>query len=70
MSRTVYAISSHTNPDQVARLVNVIAAGSRQAVILVHHDQTRSYLDAQWFNELPNVHVCRTNPAWRGETSR
>lgn len=43
----VYAIYSHTNPDQVLRLVSAIRALSPRAHIVVHHDPSESRLTEQ-----------------------
>jgi hypothetical protein len=41
----VYLILSHTNPEQVLRLVNRLVVQNEGAFVVVHHDYTRSKLD-------------------------
>lgn len=43
----VYAIYSHTNPDQVLRLVSAIRALSPRSHVVVHHDPSEPRLTAQ-----------------------
>ncbi|HET9733610.1 MAG TPA: beta-1,6-N-acetylglucosaminyltransferase [Acidimicrobiales bacterium] len=46
MAGVLYFVTSYRNPRQTLRLVATIAGESRDAAILVHHDQFRTALDA------------------------
>lgn len=59
MIKVVYLIASHTNPQQVLRLVKTLRAGSPSAEIVVHHDYSCSYLDSTVFERLPHVYVIK-----------
>ena len=56
MAKFLYLIASHTNPDQVVRLVNTIVKGSSDSQVLIHHDYSNCYLNPSAF-EMSNVHV-------------
>jgi hypothetical protein len=53
----VYFLQTHTRPAQVARLVQVIAEGSPDAVVLISHDEAGPALDGGRLRALGNVHV-------------
>ncbi|HTJ27017.1 MAG TPA: beta-1,6-N-acetylglucosaminyltransferase [Candidatus Limnocylindria bacterium] len=53
----VYFIASHTNPDQVARLVRRLRRDSPNALVLIHHDESQSHLGAERFAGDANVVV-------------
>jgi hypothetical protein len=55
--RVVYYLQTHNRPAQVARLVQVIAEGSPNAVILISHDAKGTPLDVSALQALGNVHV-------------
>jgi hypothetical protein len=57
MSQILYLIASHTNPDQVLRLVQTIRANSSNAFILIHHDEASSKLDRSAFESMRQVHI-------------
>jgi hypothetical protein len=52
-----YHIQTHTRPEQVARLVEVIKRGSPHSVVLVSHDAAGPPLDIPRLEALPGVHV-------------
>ncbi|MBW4647417.1 MAG: beta-1,6-N-acetylglucosaminyltransferase [Kastovskya adunca ATA6-11-RM4] len=57
MNKILYLIASHTNPEQVVRLVKTIKIGSLDSQILIHHDYSSSYLNIADFEGLSNVRV-------------
>jgi Core-2/I-Branching enzyme len=59
----VYFIASHTNPDQVGRLVRRLRRDSPAALVLIHHDESQSHLDARRFDGDPNVIVMQCSIA-------
>jgi hypothetical protein len=52
-----YLVQSHRDPEQVARLVRTLKAGSPDAVVHVSHDFTSSALDVAALTTLPGVLV-------------
>jgi hypothetical protein len=54
-----YFIASHTNPEQVARLVRRVRRDSPASLVLIHHDESQSHLGAERFAGDPNVLVIR-----------
>ena len=61
MTSVAYTVCSHTNPEQVARLVSVISADDRGSSVVVHHDDSRSRLDARALRERFGVNVLRSD---------
>jgi hypothetical protein len=57
MTKILYLIASHTNPDQVVRLVQAIKTGSPESQVLIHHDYSSSNLSSTAFEQMSNVHV-------------
>jgi hypothetical protein len=57
MSRILYLIASHINPEQVLRLTQTILANSPSAYVLIHHDAAESKLDRSAFSSLNQVHI-------------
>lgn len=57
MNRILYLIASHTNPEQVTRLVRTIRSNSSNSYILIHHDYSSSILDRSAFEPMSNVWV-------------
>jgi hypothetical protein len=57
MTKILYLIASHTNPDQVARLVKTINTGSPESQVLIHHDYSSSNLSSAAFEQISNVHI-------------
>ena len=55
--RVGYLVQSHRDPEQVARLVRTLKAGSSGAVVHVSHDFTSSPLDVASLSALPGVLV-------------
>jgi hypothetical protein len=58
-ARVVYLVLSHTNPEQVRRLVRTILSGSPTAHVLIHHDEFVSRLGPDAFADEPRVNVLR-----------
>jgi hypothetical protein len=56
-ARVLYLITSHTNPDQVLRLVRTLRRGSPQAPIAIHHDRSKSELDPAMLRDADRVHL-------------
>lgn len=57
MTKVLYLIASHTNPEQVVRLVKTIKTGSPESQIVIHHDYSSSHLDSTAFEPMSNVHI-------------
>ena len=57
MTRVAYLICSHTNPDQVARLVGVLSANDRGSLVVVDHNEHDSHLDRNKVAGMPGVRV-------------
>jgi len=57
MASVVYFIASHTNPQQIVRLVETLRAGSSTASIVIHHDYSKSYLDPAAFEGMHNIYI-------------
>lgn len=67
--RPLYFVTSHNNPEQVARLTRALRRLSPDAVIAVHHDYGGSYLDPSVLG--PDVHLLRNlHPIEWGDASR
>jgi hypothetical protein len=56
---TVYLIATHMNSEQVARLVKTINHGSPDSIIVIHHDYSASFLDANLFSGLEKIYVLK-----------
>lgn len=59
MATIVYFITSHTNPDQIVRLVNILSEASRDCAIVIRHDYLRTNLDVKKFSQYDNVYILR-----------
>lgn len=57
MAKVLYLIASHTNPDQVVRLVRAIKSRSPESQILIHHDYSNSHLSSTAFESMSNVTI-------------
>jgi hypothetical protein len=55
--KVLYLIVSHTNPDQVIRLVNTIKQQSAEAQVVIHHDFAKSELDRTALSHLTDIHI-------------
>jgi hypothetical protein len=56
-TRVVYLVTSHRNPDQVARLVKTLRRGSPRSPIVIHHDASTSKLPPPLLEDLNDVHL-------------
>jgi hypothetical protein len=56
-TNVVYFLQTHHKPAQIARLVQVITAGSPDAIVLISHDAAGAALDVAGLQTLGNVHV-------------
>lgn len=54
--KVVYFVISHTNPEQVIRLVKTLASSANSEVV-IHHDYSSSHLDSSAFINMRNVHL-------------
>lgn len=57
MTKVVYLIASHTNPEQVVRLVKTLKTGNSSSAVVIHHDYSKSFLDPKAFEGIPNVWI-------------
>jgi hypothetical protein len=66
--RIAYLVCSHTNPEQVKRLVTLLATADPTAEVVVRHDQSKTPLDRGTLPSLPNVHLLggRGTVSWGG----
>lgn len=55
--RVIYFVASHTNPDQVARLISRLRRDSPTSFVLVHHDESQSHLAPERFADDAHVAV-------------
>ena len=55
--RVCYHIQTHTRPEQVTRLVEVIKQGSPGSAVLISHDAAGQPLDVMRLEAMPGVHV-------------
>ncbi|HEY9300787.1 MAG TPA: beta-1,6-N-acetylglucosaminyltransferase, partial [Phormidium sp.] len=67
--RVVYLIQTHTNPEQIYRLVKVIKKSSNDSYIVMSHNFNASQIDVELFESLPNVKVLRAKKVGRGDFS-
>lgn len=66
MSKVVYFVISHTNPEQVTRLAKTLASSANSEVV-IHHDYSSSHLDSAAFINMRNVHLLdKPIPAYWG----
>ena len=57
MAKFVYLVASHNNPEQIIRLVKILKSGSRDSLVLIHHDYSSCYLNPAAFEQISNVHI-------------
>jgi hypothetical protein len=57
MTKIVFLILSHINPDQVIRLVKTLSAGSPHSKIIIHHDFSKTVFPAATVQTIENAHV-------------
>jgi hypothetical protein len=62
MTRVVYLVCSHSNPDQVLRLVKLLRKGSGTSRVVIHHDEAVSHLDPASLVGLDGVHLLEPMP--------
>jgi len=55
MTKIVYLVASHTNPEQVVRLVKALKTGMCSSIVIIHHDYSKSFLDPKAFEGLSDV---------------
>lgn len=65
-----YFIQSHTNPEQICRLVQVIKNSSPNSQVLINHDFSSSHLDLTSLNHFSEIDIIkRKKPARRCDSS-
>jgi Core-2/I-Branching enzyme len=69
-ARVAYLIMSYTLPDQVSRLASVLRRGSPASLIVVHHDDRRSSVDAARLDALGVLRVEPPSTAAWGEATQ
>jgi Core-2/I-Branching enzyme len=70
MSKIAFLVCSHTNPDQVARLVRLLSANDRGASVIVDHSEYDSHLDRERLARIPGVRILdRRHPVEWGDFS-
>lgn len=57
MTKVVYLVASHTNPEQVVRLVRALKTGNSASTVVIHHDYSKSFLDPRTFEGMPDVWI-------------
>jgi len=57
MVKVVYLILTHTNPEQILRLVRALRTGNSASRIVIHHSYSSSYLTPDAFEHFNNVHL-------------
>ena len=57
MAKILYFIASHKNSERVLRLVETLKSGSPEALVLIHHDYSKSYLNPAAFEHMSSVYV-------------
>ena len=57
MLKVVYLILTHTNPEQILRLVKSLSSGNSASRIVIHHSYSFSYLAPDAFEHFNNVHL-------------
>lgn len=67
-TRVVYLVCSHSNPDQVLRLVTLLRKGTTSRVV-IHHDEAVSHLDPGSLAGLDGVHLLDPMPIGWGTFS-
>jgi hypothetical protein len=55
--RVAYLVRSHTNPEQIVRLVTLLSEGDRGAQVVLHHNELHTHLDRDALVSLPGVHL-------------
>ncbi|GAB1543038.1 beta-1,6-N-acetylglucosaminyltransferase [Scytonema sp. NUACC21] len=55
--KVLYFIQSHTNPEQITRLVQIIKKSSPQSYILLSHNFNCSPLDVEQFRSFSNIEI-------------
>lgn len=69
MTRVVYLVCSHSNPDQVLRLVTLLRNASATSRVVIHHDEAVSHLDRGSLVGLDRVHLLDPMPIGWGTFS-
>ena len=70
MTKIAFLVYSHTNPDQVARLVRLLSASDRGSCVVVDHSEYDSHLDGERLARLPGVRILdRRHPVEWGDFS-
>ena len=64
--RVCYHLQTHTNPDQVARLVETVKRGSPDSAVVISHDEKARPLDTSRLERWPGVKVL-LHPAVYGD---
>lgn len=57
MSKIVYLILSHTEPQQIVRLARILGENGEDSSIVIRHDYTNCPLDKSDFQQIPNLHL-------------
>ena len=57
MTKVLYLIASHTNSDQLIRLVRAIKTGRPESQVVIHHDYSSSNLSSTAFKQMSSVHI-------------
>ena len=57
MVKVVYLILTHTNPEQILRLVKSLSSGNSASHIVIHHNYSCSDLCTDPFERFNNVHL-------------
>lgn len=68
--RVAYVVCSYTLPEQVVRLLRLLRDGSPGAILVSHHDDRRSELDAAALADLGVVRVLPPTPVTWGSYSQ
>ena len=70
MTKIAFLVCSHTNPDQVARLVRLLSAHDGGSTVVVDHSEYDSHLDRERLARLPGVRILdRRHPVEWGDFS-
>ncbi|HYZ12825.1 MAG TPA: beta-1,6-N-acetylglucosaminyltransferase [Actinomycetota bacterium] len=70
MTKIAFLVCSHTNPDQVARLVRLLSAHDGASSVVVDHSEYDSHLDRGRLARLPGVRILdRRHPVEWGDFS-
>ena len=68
--RVAYVVCSYTLPEQVVRLLRLLRAGSERALLVSHHDDRSSEVDAAALADLGAVRVLPPTPVTWGAYSQ